>query len=167
MTGLNSRGTWPKRSWKTSGSTMYSNSSGLRIQSVTGNLRLASSEKKGTSGISPGTPTISQPVARRRRSLTSSKRGMRSLAPSERSEEHTSELQSPCNLVCRLLLEKKNILINHAAVYPRATLAQTTDAFWDQIIAVNLKCPHLLCKHLLPIMRLQCGVMRRTTAILH
>src|SRR2546426_6877148 len=27
-----------------------------------------------------------------------------------RSEEHTSELQSPCNLVCRLLLEKKNIM---------------------------------------------------------
>src|SRR6266446_9235980 len=34
----------------------------------------------------------------------------------ERSEEHTSELQSPCNLVCRLLLEKKKknkILIPH------------------------------------------------------
>src|SRR5205807_10207889 len=28
-------------------------------------------------------------------------------ASSRRSEEHTSELQSPCNLVCRLLLEKK------------------------------------------------------------
>src|SRR5256885_7630645 len=28
-----------------------------------------------------------------------------------RSEEHTSELQSPCNLVCRLLLEKKKIEI--------------------------------------------------------
>src|SRR5256885_2957458 len=27
--------------------------------------------------------------------------------PKSRSEEHTSELQSPCNLVCRLLLEKK------------------------------------------------------------
>src|SRR2546426_6074663 len=27
--------------------------------------------------------------------------------PCARSEEHTSELQSPCNLVCRLLLEKK------------------------------------------------------------
>src|SRR5256885_7678401 len=27
----------------------------------------------------------------------------------DRSEEHTSELQSPCNLVCRLLLEKKNM----------------------------------------------------------
>src|SRR5256885_10286686 len=30
----------------------------------------------------------------------------------DRSEEHTSELQSPCNLVCRLLLEKKN---NHVS----------------------------------------------------
>src|SRR5256885_16172611 len=28
----------------------------------------------------------------------------------DRSEEHTSELQSPCNLVCRLLLEKKKHL---------------------------------------------------------
>src|SRR5205807_5089562 len=28
-------------------------------------------------------------------------------SPCGRSEEHTSELQSPCNLVCRLLLEKK------------------------------------------------------------
>src|SRR2546426_5090050 len=27
-----------------------------------------------------------------------------------RSEEHTSELQSPCNLVCRLLLEKKKMI---------------------------------------------------------
>src|SRR2546426_7748040 len=27
----------------------------------------------------------------------------------KRSEEHTSELQSPCNLVCRLLLEKKKV----------------------------------------------------------
>src|SRR2546426_7059377 len=37
-----------------------------------------------------------------------------------RSEEHTSELQSPCNLVCRLLLEKKKKIairqkIRHAA----------------------------------------------------
>src|SRR5256885_6061221 len=30
-----------------------------------------------------------------------------------RSEEHTSELQSPCNLVCRLLLEKKNRADQH------------------------------------------------------
>src|SRR2546426_7209501 len=33
--------------------------------------------------------------------------GEASVNPYPRSEEHTSELQSPCNLVCRLLLEKK------------------------------------------------------------
>src|ERR1022692_2887089 len=33
---------------------------------------------------------------------------VRVTVPVSRSEEHTSELQSPCNLVCRLLLEKKN-----------------------------------------------------------
>src|SRR2546426_10722937 len=31
----------------------------------------------------------------------------KAVAAVNRSEEHTSELQSPCNLVCRLLLEKK------------------------------------------------------------
>src|SRR5256885_8825783 len=34
-----------------------------------------------------------------------------------RSEEHTSELQSPCNLVCRLLLEKKkNKFVNSSSI---------------------------------------------------
>src|SRR5256885_3147112 len=33
--------------------------------------------------------------------------------PDLRSEEHTSELQSPCNLVCRLLLEKKKHKPHH------------------------------------------------------
>src|SRR6266446_4946034 len=33
--------------------------------------------------------------------------GIAGAQESGRSEEHTSELQSPCNLVCRLLLEKK------------------------------------------------------------
>src|SRR3989454_5096349 len=33
--------------------------------------------------------------------------GVRFACDGYRSEEHTSELQSPCNLVCRLLLEKK------------------------------------------------------------
>src|SRR2546426_11349847 len=33
--------------------------------------------------------------------------GASGLPRAARSEEHTSELQSPCNLVCRLLLEKK------------------------------------------------------------
>src|SRR2546426_8483073 len=46
--------------------------------------------------ISPCT----SPNTRSRRTFTSARRRTRS-------EEHTSELQSPCNLVCRLLLEKK------------------------------------------------------------
>src|SRR5688572_32553470 len=33
-----------------------------------------------------------------------------------RSEEHTSELQSQSNLVCRLLLEKKNIMTTHTSL---------------------------------------------------
>src|SRR5256885_11887582 len=42
-------------------------------------------------------------------------------AGAPRSEEHTSELQSPCNLVCRLLLEKKkNRTVRH-----RTLLLQT------------------------------------------
>src|SRR5256885_12022754 len=37
-----------------------------------------------------------------------SRKWPRLMKGTRRSEEHTSELQSPCNLVCRLLLEKKN-----------------------------------------------------------
>src|SRR5256885_8439021 len=44
-----------------------------------------------------------------RRSLDGRALGGARAAPG-RSEEHTSELQSPCNLVCRLLLEKKKIV---------------------------------------------------------
>src|SRR5438876_5020547 len=46
--------------------------------------------------------------------------------PLRRSEEHTSELQSPVHLVCRLLLEKKKNQhpeINHSAHLPTALLA--------------------------------------------
>src|SRR5688500_19529053 len=57
-----------------------------------------------------GGPGRSLPQARRspplrRRAVGGARRGAR-----ERSEEHTSELQSPCNIVCRLLLEKKKKL---------------------------------------------------------
>src|SRR5690348_18110087 len=41
----------------------------------------------------------------------------------ERSEEHTSELQSPVHLVCRLLLEKKKI--NHYVSYSLASTSHT------------------------------------------
>src|SRR5256885_5407960 len=52
---------------------------------------------------------------RRRESARSSRRpGPRGAG--DRSEEHTSELQSPCNLVCRLLLEKKKISVDRLFV---------------------------------------------------
>src|SRR5256885_8486836 len=49
---------------------------------------------------SPASPAAEPDRGRRRGSP-------RRHGPPARSEEHTSELQSPCNLVCRLLLEKK------------------------------------------------------------
>src|SRR2546426_3390940 len=44
-----------------------------------------------------------------------------------RSEEHTSELQSPCNLVCRLLLEKKKKKIS-STQYSRASQQPDTSS---------------------------------------
>src|SRR5256885_4272684 len=51
---------------------------------------------------------VRTPFARRRIACLRHERGERL-----RSEEHTSELQSPCNLVCRLLLEKKKKAVDH------------------------------------------------------
>src|SRR5205807_3290349 len=48
---------------------------------------------------------------------------LRELGEGVRSEEHTSELQSPCNLVCRLLLEKKKLLQGHLMQTARAMRA--------------------------------------------
>src|SRR5207237_2039530 len=62
--------------------------------------------------ISPS-DTDSRTAHRRRRGIASRRRGGHrglgrgAIAAAQRSEEHTSELQSPLNLVCRLLLEKK------------------------------------------------------------
>src|SRR2546430_10193092 len=47
--------------------------------------------------------------------------GCSSSAPASRSEEHTSELQSQSNLVCRLLLEKKNTNTNYHIPCKRRT----------------------------------------------
>src|SRR2546426_8320176 len=50
---------------------------------------------------------------------TSRRRSASSASAASRSEEHTSELQSPCNLVCRLLLEKKKLFMptaNHLRI---------------------------------------------------
>src|SRR5256885_5425042 len=44
----------------------------------------------------------------------------------KRSEEHTSELQSPCNLVCRLLLEKKKKIHNSQLISKNYNLQPTS-----------------------------------------
>src|SRR5256885_13006346 len=57
----------------------------------------------------------------------------RRLLRRRRSEEHTSELQSPCNLVCRLLLEKKKKLpqtsFPYLYTYCQAFTANTHGSF--------------------------------------
>src|SRR5256885_16745941 len=50
---------------------------------------------------------ISWPSRRKRPSFSFPPVSSAGVPSRTRSEEHTSELQSPCNLVCRLLLEKK------------------------------------------------------------
>src|SRR5256885_3070046 len=72
--------------------------------------------------------TLFRSVSRRlRRMAREAQRSMGDLAhvleetiECHRSEEHTSELQSPCNLVCRLLLEKQNAL--RRRVLPRVNV---------------------------------------------
>src|SRR5688572_30971910 len=49
-------------------------------------------------------------------------RSPRPLHESPRSEEHTSELQSQSNLVCRLLLEKKKITLPRSSYGDRSSL---------------------------------------------
>src|SRR5256885_10469223 len=67
-------------------------------------------------------------------------RPARSPAP-PRSEEHTSELQSPCNLVCRLLLEKKNIGIQtRIRKYLAMSLLDVSDVIVIYVFYVELTC---------------------------
>src|SRR2546430_7641677 len=59
-----------------------------------------------------------------------SERAIRRSARSDRSEEHTSELQSQSNLVCRLLLEKKNshsLRTSTRVIYAPSTLMAAID----------------------------------------
>src|SRR2546426_3553168 len=65
----------------------------------------------------------SAPRTRDRSSIRTSPKGdVSTIVPptgsNARSEEHTSELQSPCNLVCRLLLEKKKKIHKIHSRYP-------------------------------------------------
>src|SRR5256885_10961631 len=63
----------------------------------------------------------------------------------ERSEEHTSELQSPCNLVCRLLLEKKKTdsiaTTCSKALSPLLHETATTIMIMSQVLITCTICP--------------------------
>src|SRR5256885_4504669 len=57
-----------------------------------------------------------------------------------RSEEHTSELQSPCNLVCRLLLEKKkNNIHNMSAMLDTHEVTAIRSRVVDSAMSATLR----------------------------
>ena len=60
-----------------------------------------------------------------------------------------------------------DVLVNNAGIYPRSTLEQTTEEFWDRMLAINLKGPFLLCKHAVPSMRQRGGGSIVNTGSVH
>jgi NAD(P)-dependent dehydrogenase (short-subunit alcohol dehydrogenase family) len=50
-----------------------------------------------------------------------------------------------------------DVLVNNAGIFPRATLEQTSEELWDQIMAVNLKGVFFCCKHAVPALRARGG----------
>src|SRR5256885_11928968 len=66
-------------------------------------------------------------------------------AATPRSEEHTSELQSPCNLVCRLLLEKKK---NHKDI--TISSAPSCSCCNSKVMLRRLLCPNRTLTQLMP-----------------
>src|SRR5256885_10113393 len=87
------------------------------------------------------------------------KKARRRFSNGRRSEEHTSELQSPCNLVCRLLLEKKTIHYIKAVLHAqfRRTLRACEPPLWrgrSEAPTSGVQSPcHLACRLLLHIQR--------------
>src|ERR1039457_1464587 len=64
-----------------------------------------------------------------------------------RSEEHTSELQSPCNLVCRLLLEKKTFLAGVALqLFVRAYVVDFVDVLDQNDVAHRKSLGRTSCR---------------------
>src|SRR5256885_11601451 len=60
-----------------------------------------------------------------------------------RSEEHTSELQSPCNLVCRLLLEKNKDVASHSSACCRVFVHHCSDLVF--LISRDSHCAAAVC----------------------
>src|SRR3712207_7279508 len=79
-----------------------------------------SSRASPAAGISSSATPPASPIPSRARVSS-----VRSAAPSSRSEEHTSELQSRQYLVCRLLLEKKKQKLRNQLSPSQITIEQT------------------------------------------
>jgi NAD(P)-dependent dehydrogenase (short-subunit alcohol dehydrogenase family) len=60
-----------------------------------------------------------------------------------------------------------DVLVNNAGIYPRSTLEQTTEEFWDRMLSINLKGPFFLCKHAVPLMRERGGGSIINTGSVH
>jgi NAD(P)-dependent dehydrogenase (short-subunit alcohol dehydrogenase family) len=60
-----------------------------------------------------------------------------------------------------------DVLVNNAGIYPRSTLEQTTEEFWDRMLAINLKGPFFLCKYAVPSMRRRGGGSIVNTGSVH
>src|SRR5256885_10943315 len=93
----------PPRSTLFPYTTLFRSQAAAHILKLYGGLVLFDSPRFSPKWLSPYCPLRFQRKLARRFRIT---RLLEAL--DLRSEEHTSELQSPCNLVCRLLLEKKN-----------------------------------------------------------
>src|SRR5256885_2886639 len=74
-----------------------------------------------------------------------------------RSEEHTSELQSPCNLVCRLLLEKKTIIRLPIPRWLRLQLLKLKRQHFKPGISQQVIAPDR--RHHVAFADQQCGIM--------
>src|SRR5205807_10293722 len=89
-------------------STLFPYTTLFRSPSVRGTAFRCPRTRASRSSTAPATRGSHRTRSRlRRRPCQGRSISDRSGSGSARSEEHTSELQSPCNLVCRLLLEKK------------------------------------------------------------
>src|SRR5256885_11396823 len=89
------------------------------VIATTGELSICAVASPVTRFVAPGpdvaTHTPTRPLARALPSAAWA--AACSCRTRMRSEEHTSELQSPCNLVCRLLLEKKKTKVFYSLAY--------------------------------------------------
>src|SRR5256885_695011 len=99
---------------------------------------------RSTLSLDGMTPSLERD--RRRRTVTSDTTSRLHASASvwarHRSEEHTSELQSPCNLVCRLLLEKKKDIKDECSRLLEASTMKSRRGFAIQRLMNAMRQAH-------------------------